>query len=499
MSGEEAAERGKRTNRGVVTMAMVVVIVILMAGALLTGPVLDEYWTIKLTDLSQGPVKLATQHWMGFTRPPIFNAWATLLSAAGFNSIPIARIISNLPALGLMLFASRRLLDRLPNQARYHAVLILLVLSAGPTLKAFATYRSDFWQLMAFTTQIMITRHIFFVEEDYRRRRDRVIGVIAIVATMGAILLDYIAGLCAVVLTAATILACLAQGRRKWARFLGMTLIVTVIIAAIVAKFQSETWLRTFDSYRSWIQLEEQPTSAIIAMFIVGAIGHNPVALVGGWLERRGWDSHDTGFLVTLGGTVIMSFLLLIEIDAQKNIITTDNAADIALVICAMMAVLGARLFHKRGWVIGLAAYAIFSALLGFFIVGSQKNWQEGAKTIRRVVVECPTTAVYAASGWAMQDRPDSSTAEHERAVFNLGYKELADVQGFPIRLLGRTPVEAIAPGACPTILWIEQVPPWMRMTTDEILSDARLKGLNAAKITVTRTDTGLILRADKR
>ena len=497
MSGDSVAPGGMRSDRGVVTLAMGVVMLIVIAGALLSGPILDEYWTVSLTDLDKGPTALLHQ-WLGFTRPPIFNIWATLLSAAGITSIPVARIISNLPAMGFMLFASRRLLDRLPHQARYHAMFMLLVLSAGPTMKAFATYRSDFWQLMAFTVQIMVVRHIFFVGEDFRRRRDGMVALLAIIATMAAILLDYIAGLCAVVLTIATILACVANGLRKWARFLTTLLVITAICVAIIAKLQSETWLASFDRYQSWIQLEHAPTSSIMTMFIFGTVIHNPVALLGGWLERHGWDSRDTGFLATIGGTLVMSLLLLIEIDAQKNIITTDNAADIALLICAMMAVLAARLFRRPKWVIGFALYAIFSAVLGFLLVGSKKNWQESAKMIRRTVATCPATSVYVAPGWVLQDKPDSATAMREKPVFVLGYNSLAETHGFRARLVGAKPMAAIPPGHCPTLLWIEQVPPWRRFKPEAILKAAKLTGLDRMKLKVTRTDSGLILRADQ-
>ena len=498
MSGDSVGQRGGRSNRGFVTVAMGVVIMIVIAGALLTGPSLEEYWTVSLTDLSHGPARLAHE-WLGFTRPPIFNAWATLLSAAGFTSIPLARIISNLPALGFMLFASRRLLDRLPQQARYHAVFMLLVLSAGPTMKAFATYRSDFWQLMAFTIQIMIVRHIFFVGEDFRRRRDGAIAFLAIVSMMAAILLDYIAGLYAVVLAIATILACMANGLRKWARFLTTILVFTAICVAVIAKFQSEAWIANFDRYQSWILLEQGATSKIMLTLIFGAIIHNPVALLGGWLERHGWDQRDTGFLATIGGTVIMSLLLLIEIDAQKNIITTDNAADIALLICAMMAVLGARLFRRPQWVMGFALYAIFSATLGFLLVGSQKNWQAGAKMIRRAVATCPTSAVYVASGWVMQDQPGSTTAMRELPIFKLGYERLAEAQGFRAQLIGHRPTPAIMPAACPTLLWIEQVPSWRHIKPEDVLKATKLTGLDQTRLTMKRTETGLILRADKR
>lgn len=71
----------------------------LAASALLTGPSLNDDWTLFLADPAR-PFGQTLALWSEDMCPPIFDTWATLLSAVGITSIPFVRLISNLPGGG---------------------------------------------------------------------------------------------------------------------------------------------------------------------------------------------------------------------------------------------------------------------------------------------------------------------------------------------------------------------------------------------------------------
>ncbi|MFZ5705070.1 MAG: hypothetical protein ACOY5R_07365 [Pseudomonadota bacterium] len=50
----------------------------------------------------------------------------------------------------------------------------------------------------------------------------------------------------------------------------------------------------------------------------------------------------------------------------------------------------------------------------------------------------------------------------------------------------------------CPVLLWVEQVPPFVRPKPDNILRKSGLRGLETARLSLIRTHSGLILRADR-
>jgi hypothetical protein len=82
---------------------------ILTAAALdaaLRGPWLDEFWTLELSDRSNDLIALLRDGWLRDAHPPVFNAWATVLSFLGADSIPVGRLACNLPAAALMILGA---------------------------------------------------------------------------------------------------------------------------------------------------------------------------------------------------------------------------------------------------------------------------------------------------------------------------------------------------------------------------------------------------------
>src|SRR5215212_372102 len=124
--------------RIVAAIGLSIILAIAAVDAAFRGPWLDEFWTLELSDNRNGLLALMRDGWMRDSHPPGFNAWATLLASLGVTSIAAGRLVSNLLAAGLMILAARRLSRRMPEQAGFNAVLLLLTLSLPSTIDSFA-------------------------------------------------------------------------------------------------------------------------------------------------------------------------------------------------------------------------------------------------------------------------------------------------------------------------------------------------------------------------
>lgn len=477
--------------------ALAAICVILVASALLTGPSLDDFWTIYLSDSARGLPALVHARWVQDIHPPLFNAWATLLSMAGVASAPIARLLSNLPALLVLLFAARLFRNRLPEQSAFYKIFLLLMLSAPATITAFGIYRGDFWQLTAFAIQMMVARHIIFVQQDYRSSRDGLLLPVAMLATIVSITMDYGGALFGGVVAMATVLAAIARGLRRWARSLFIALVIAVTAVVYIISWQAPAWNATFDLYQNWIEMGDATASGILFGLIFSTLFHNPIALAGGYLGRENWDKSDSAFAVMTGATLVAALVAISQVDAQRRLITDSNTADIAVMVTALMAAAGAKIAGRRLWMNILAAVAILSSIVALAAIGLHGGWHTAAKKIARTIRECPATRVYAASGWRLDDGTGSKAARREEPVFKLGYRLIGGAHGFKPPIVRPDQPVRITPNGCPVLLWIEQVPARRTLKPARLFEAAGLQGLDAARMTIVRTETGFILRAD--
>lgn len=499
MTGGRKARTGAGSIGNIAAIALMLVILVLCSSAVLAGPSLDDFWSLYLSDPNLSFEALAQKRWIQDIHPPIFDAWATLLAKIGLTSIPIGRLATNLPALLLLVYAARAFAKRVPDQSRFYAIFVLLTLSAPGTIAAFGVFRGDFWQMAAFTVQMMLARHIVFVEKDYRGSRDSGLALIGMIATLAAITLDYGGALFGGVLAMATMLLAIGRGLKRWSRFLLVTLFASVGIVMYTISWQAPVWSDTFDLYQNWIEMGDDTATGILVAMLAGTVLHNPLAIAGGYLGRMNWNKHDTAFAVLVGIVLIASLVAVSQVDAQRRLITESNTADIAVLVTALMAATGIKVADRRMWMGAIGAVAVASSLLSLAEIGLDGAWQSGAKKIAKIVRSCPQTRVYAASGWRLDISTRSKAARREERVFALGFKRLGLAHGFmPIMVTPDTPQTA-TPGPCPTLLWIEQVPARKKPKPLEILKLVGLKGLEKANFAVARTGSGLILKAELR
>lgn len=498
MMGDEQGRVGPRPIGNIVAIALAVVITILMSSALLEGPSLGGLWTLYLSDPTIGLRKLAETRWVQDIRPPLFDAWATLLAMAHLNSISLVRLLSNLPALAVLIYAVRRFARRLPEQQNFYTIFLLLTLSAPAVIDAFAIFRGDFWQLAAFAIQILLARHIISVDQDYRSRKDGMLAMLGMLATVAAICLDYGGALFGGVIAMATLLVAIARGLRRWARSMLVATAVALTAVIYMIMWQSTAWDRSFDLYQNWIEMGHSSTSQVLGALLIGTILHNPIAIAGGWYGREHWDRSDTAFAVMIGAVLVASLFAIVQIDSQRRMVTSSNSVDIAIMVSALLATAGAKIANRKPWMYALAGVAVLSSLVSLANIGLGGGWHNGAKRIARIIATCPTTQVFAASGWRLDDGTHSRAAAREEPVFAMGYTRLAATRGFAPVILHPGAPQTATPSACPVLLWIEEVPQKRRPKPQQILKATGLQGLDGARLSVIRTATGLILRADR-
>jgi len=415
-----------------------------------------------------------------------------LLASLGVESIAAGRLVSNLLAAGLMLLAAQRLARRMPDG--FPLALLLLVLPLPPVIEAFATYRSYFWQVAAMTTLVLVARHVASAKADLDLRRDSDLAVIAAVATLASIGLHYIGGLFGGLLAGAIGLSALRRGLRRWAWLMLATMAMAggSIVATVL--LQAPNWAAEFD--HSWIDLPGLQALGVPASLALVAIGHNPLAFAG--LHRQiARDPAQRRFLTMVGGVLVAGVAIVLAGHAVKPIVVERYLCAVPVLVSALMAVPAARLLQSPR-LFGLLALVSIAVAIGPMLQsGIKPLWNEDARTIARIVAGCPATRVYAASGWALGPAAETRTARREDPVFERAYRLLAERHGYTVSYIGQNGTAHATPGPCPVLLWYEHTPNEAEDDLPAAVEEARLTGLEDSRLSVIRSDTGFVVRAD--
>src|SRR5262249_51754377 len=128
---------------------------------------------------------------------------------------------------------------------------------------------------------------------------------------------------------------------------------------------------------------------------------------------------------------------------------------------------------------------------------GIRPLWRENARTIAAIVAGCPTTQVYAASGWALGPAAETQAARREDPVFARAYRTPAAPLGYSVKFIGQNGLAQATLGVCPVLLWFEHTPNEAEDDLPGAIEAAGLMGLQDARLSVTRSPTGFVLRAD--
>jgi hypothetical protein len=479
-----------------------VILVIASIDAALRGPWLDEFWTLELSDSSNGMPALIRDGWLRDAHPPVFNAWATLLASLGVTSIPAGRLVSNLLAAGLMILAAFRLSRRTPGQAGFAAALLLLTLSLPQAMDYFAIYRSYFWQMTAIGTLALVARHVAATKADLDWRRDLDLAAIAVLATAASISVHYVGALFGGLLAGAIAVCAFARGLRRWAALVLATAALSSLFILASVALQMPSWEADFD--HSWIDLPGLAALGVLASLALAPLWLNPVPLAGLWrgrgpgLGQGTRDPSQTWFVAMLGVVLVAGVAIVLAVHAVRPIVVDRYLFAVPVLVSALLAVPAARLARDR-WLFGvLALVAVAGAARPMIETGIRPLWRENARTIATIVASCPTTQVYAASGWAAGPAGETRMARREDPVFERAYRSLAAPWGYPVHFIGQNGLAHATLGACPVLLWYEHTPNEAEDDLRAAIEGAGLTGLLGARLSVTRSATGFVLRADR-
>lgn len=493
----ESAWRKLVDSRLVAAAAIGLVLAFAAADAAQRGPWLDEIWTLELSDTRSGLLALIRDGWLHDTHPPLFNAWATLLASLGITSVPAGRLVSNLLAAGLMILAARRLSTRAPEHAGFNTVMLLLTLSLPPAMESFAVYRSYFWQIASVGTLVLVARHVVSARVDLDLRRDVDLAAIAALATAASIGLHYIGGLFGGLLAGMIAISAYRRGLRHWAALIFATAALATLFVAVSVLLQAPNWAKELD--HSWIDLPALDALGVPLALAWAALSQNPIALAGFWLRREWPDDSERQFLAVVLGALVGGVALILALHVFKPIVVDRYLFAIPVLVSAFLALPAARLVRHRVLFALLAFMAVAGSAAPIVGQGIKPLWSEAARTISTIVAKCPSTQVYAASGWVVGPAAETRAARREDPVFARAYRSLAADNAFKVRFLGQDETAHAVPTACPVLLWFEHTPNEAEDDLPAAVEAAGLSGLENARLSVTRSATGFVVRADRR
>jgi hypothetical protein len=479
----------------IATVGIGAILAIAAVDAALRGPWLDEFWTLELSDSRNGLWALVRDGWLHDAHPPVFNAWATLLASLGVTSIPAGRLASNLFATGLMVLAALRLSRRTPQVAGFAAAFLLLVLSLPQAIESFGLYRSYLWQMAAIGTLALVARQVASAKVDLDWRQDLDLAAIAVLATAGSIGLHYIGGLFGGLLSGAIAACAFVRGLRRWAALVLATAALSSLFVVASLALQAPNWAAEFD--HNWIDLPAFGALGVLATLAVAPLWLNPVPLAGFWMRQRARDASETTFIVMVGGVLLAGAAIVLAVHALKPIVVDRYLFPVPVLVSALMAVPAARIVQDRVLFCLLALVAVSGAAKPMVEAGIRPMWRENARTIATIVASCPTTQVYAASGWVLGGAAATFMARREDPVFERAYRSLAAPYGYTVRFIGQNGSAHATPGACPVLLWFEHTPNGEENDLSAAIEAAGLTGLEEARLSVTRSATGFVVRAD--
>lgn len=478
-----------------VVLSLGAILVVLSANAMLQGPWLDEFWTLELSDSHKG-LPLLIEGWLRDTHPPGFNLWATLLSSVGIASIPEARLASNLPAAGLMIWASAEAVRRRPADYSFHVAVLLLVLALPQSVEAFANYRSYFWQIVAMSMLVTVARHVVMTDADVDPRRDRGLMVVAVLATVGSMALHYVSAIFGGLLVGAVILWAARRRHWRWVGLLFATALITTLCVVAVGLLQARHWAVDLD--HRWI--EAQPLAVVLAVplaLISGAVVNNLVPLAALWPRWRPWSASEFGFVALMAVVLALGLVVVLAIDAVQPIMVDRYLFAVPVLVAAIVAALAVRFDRSQGLRLLLALAAVVVVAQPLLMRGAKPLWDEGARTIAQIVRACPTTRIYAASGWALGPAAETFAARREDPVFQRAYQALASAHGYTVRFMRQHEAISVRPDRCPVIVWYEHTPNHAEDDLPAAIEAAGLTGIEEAKLIFIRSPTGFIVRAD--
>jgi hypothetical protein len=204
--------------------------------------------------------------------------------------------------------------------------------------------------------------------------------------------------------------------------------------------------------------------------------------------RRRPRDASETRFVALIGIVLVAGVAIVLAVHAVRPIVVDRYLFAVPVLVSALMAVPAAQDRLLFGL---LTLVAVAGAATPLVETGIRPLWRENARTVATIVAGCPTTQVYAASGWALGPAAQTRAARREDPVFERAYRTLAAPWGYTVKFIGQNGSAHATPGACPVLLWYEHTPNEAENDLPAAIEAAGLTGLQEARLSVTAAPRG--------
>ncbi|MEO7787667.1 MAG: hypothetical protein ABIR77_07600 [Sphingomicrobium sp.] len=472
-------------------MAVATAMLLLVARrAALSGSWLDEYWQLWISRAPDAATLFARI--AADAHPPWFNLLARPISALTGGSLPGARLLSialavALAALGLTRLARSEAQGRARLLYLLAGLFVLGLVAAGDPLGAAASFRSYPWLIALTLLQGALLLQVA------RGTARPVAPASAALLTAAATMFHYVHAVAAISIALVTLACALRRGQRRTAVAIAAGLAAGVLLQVTTGLIQLPQWRLHND--HSWI------TAAGISG--AGVIGE----VVGTW------------FLLNLPATIVLALAAVrrqLPREAFWVLAPIPLAAAVWLVMGQVTPVLVDRYAVAIPILLSLAAAAAADrllvtpqaraivALLLFLNLALSDfgrpltaGWEPEAAAIAAERARCPSTQVLATSHWNLGAARASRAAAFEAPVAHSAYATIGRRFDFEPTIVAPDRPVTIAPGACPTILWIEHVSDLDAIGPDRILALSGVIAPRGTQVRLIKGENGGLLRID--
>lgn len=463
-----------------------------VVASLSRGIWLDEFWSLRLGALNPPFRTMVDQGWLSDTHPPLANMLYRLVSLTGVETIEARRLLLNLPAL-VVLGAGTLYFSRITRSA-FPAILLVLALSLSGTTEALSDYRSYVWQVATFC---LLLDYLYSLFRHDARSKPPVAHVIGALAVIGAIALHYVAGIIASIVIGIALLALVRARQWRTAALLmfpaGLAWI-TVLASGLILVSRMR---RDIDV--GWIVTSPMTGALLFAFLLMAALIANPLA---SWFAIRDRSATSARpFLSVIAVSTVVIVVVLMMLNLATPILIERYLMTWQLLVCALVALAAERaLLASRTSLAAVVGIGALMMLIGTANAARAGGWKTGRDMIAAQVRQCPTTRVFAMSGWRLKTARASNAARRETDVIDAAYRELGDQRGFDVTTLDLSTSAVLPVGAtCPTLLWVEHLS-WDNVRDVAYLQRVgRLAFDRAVTLGVQPTGSGFLLTARPR
>ena len=485
------------------------------------GPWIDELWSLWLTQSELSFGDIMRQRWLADFHPPLFSMLHWLAGPWIGDHLPSHRLINLLPlawAASFVAVAARRF----PHKASLLCVFAITLLSFSGSLRYFAEMRSYFMQMCLLFVLTGAAVVIAELSEDLDWHKDRAFATMLLATIVVALNLHYFSSLLAGVLVSTLIVCCWFSGKRRWARALASALAFGCL--ALLAFLWVHLQFLSHESTAFWVDATLAQAIVVIGRSVASAAEANPLVLgvaaavllasiavvvrrpvAAG--SRAIFDADFLGRLQLtrerrrsiglLGFSLAVFSVALLLVHLRQPIVFHRYLLSFQVVVVGLVACLAAEAVASRRLLLMLvAAVAFVSVAQHGAKAQGERRWDATARFVSDLRATCPSSPVVAAR------LPGHWQTVNIAAVAEWGYRWEAQRFGFDVTYvrLGVDPLP-IAPGACPTLLWIEHLTWNSRLPRNATPETAlRVLGIDTSRIEMANAlfiagETGFVMR----